>query len=279
MRVNRRTRRRPPSTVAASWRAAPPPASCRRRRPALQKLLEDVKRGRVDVIVVYKVDRLTRSLADFAKLVELFDARGVSFVSVTQSFNTTTSMGRLTLNVLLSFAQFEREVTGKDSRQDRRVEEEGHMDGGRGPARLASSSQTASSGLSSPSSAPRSIKHALAQPATRCGRKPSRSPSSAFTQLPIAIVAHGNTREDVAPGPDGLLASATCMLYRAGRSRFSRYDDAAKPPHIPGNRLSSCKEDHAAKLFHKRPPWGTQSGVRRGVRRGSERPLNLLILL
>src|SRR5450755_3680948 len=82
-------------------------------RPALQKLLDDVRAKRIDVIVVYKVDRLTRSLADFAKLVELFDANGVSFVSVTQSFNTTTSMGRLTLNVLLSFAQFEREVTGE----------------------------------------------------------------------------------------------------------------------------------------------------------------------
>ena len=82
-------------------------------RPALQKLLDDVAPGRIDVVVVYKVDRLTRSLADFAKLVELFDARGVSFVSVTQAFNTTTSMGRLTLNVLLSFAQFEREVTGE----------------------------------------------------------------------------------------------------------------------------------------------------------------------
>jgi DNA invertase Pin-like site-specific DNA recombinase len=80
-------------------------------RPALQKLLVDVQARRIDVIVVYKVDRLTRSLADFAKLVEAFDAHGVSFVSVTQSFNTTTSMGRLTLNVLLSFAQFEREVT------------------------------------------------------------------------------------------------------------------------------------------------------------------------
>jgi site-specific DNA recombinase len=76
-------------------------------------LLEDVKTGKVDVIVVYKVDRLTRSLADFAKLVEIFDQRGVSFVSVTQQFNTTTSMGRLTLNVLLSFAQFEREVTSE----------------------------------------------------------------------------------------------------------------------------------------------------------------------
>ena len=82
-------------------------------RPALRKLLEDVKAAKVDIIVVYKVDRLTRSLADFAKLVELFEARKVSFVSVTQSFNTTSSMGRLTLNVLLSFAQFEREVTGE----------------------------------------------------------------------------------------------------------------------------------------------------------------------
>jgi DNA invertase Pin-like site-specific DNA recombinase len=82
-------------------------------RPALQQLLADVRSGKLDVIVVYKVDRLTRSLADFAKLVELFDAHGVSFVSVTQQFNTTTSMGRLTLNVLLSFAQFEREVTSE----------------------------------------------------------------------------------------------------------------------------------------------------------------------
>src|SRR4029077_2121052 len=80
-------------------------------RPALQRLLDDVQAGKVDIIVVYKVDRLTRSLADFAKLVELFDQHNVSFVSVTQQFNTTTSMGRLTLNVLLSFAQFEREVT------------------------------------------------------------------------------------------------------------------------------------------------------------------------
>ncbi|MCJ2061051.1 recombinase family protein [Methylobacterium sp. J-048] len=82
-------------------------------RPALQRLLAAVRERRVDVIVVYKVDRLTRALADFAKLVELFDAHGTSFVSVTQAFNTTTSMGRLTLNVLLSFAQFEREVTGE----------------------------------------------------------------------------------------------------------------------------------------------------------------------
>src|SRR5713226_808158 len=82
-------------------------------RPALQRLLADIQGGRIDIIVVYKVDRLTRSLADFARLVEIVDAQGASFVSVTQQFNTTSSMGRLTLNVLLSFAQFEREVTGE----------------------------------------------------------------------------------------------------------------------------------------------------------------------
>lgn len=82
-------------------------------RPALQKLLKDVEAGQIDVIVVYKIDRLTRSLADFAKLVDIFDAKSVSFVAVTQQFNTTTSMGRLTLNVLLSFAQFERELASE----------------------------------------------------------------------------------------------------------------------------------------------------------------------
>ena len=91
--------------------AASPAATM--ERPALQRLLADIDAGRIDVVVVYKVDRLTRSLADFAKIVEVFDAHGVSFVSVTQQFNTTTSMGRLTLNMLLSFAQFEREVTGE----------------------------------------------------------------------------------------------------------------------------------------------------------------------
>jgi site-specific DNA recombinase len=82
-------------------------------RPALKRLLADIEAGQIDVIVVYKVDRLTRALSDFAKLVEIFDRRSVSFVSITQQFNTTTSMGRLTLNVLLSFAQFEREVIGE----------------------------------------------------------------------------------------------------------------------------------------------------------------------
>ena len=82
-------------------------------RPALQHLLDDVGSGRIDQIVVYKIDRLTRSLSDFAKIVDILDAAGASFVSVTQSFNTGTSMGRLTLNMLLSFAQFEREVTAE----------------------------------------------------------------------------------------------------------------------------------------------------------------------
>lgn len=82
-------------------------------RPALQRLMADVTAGKVDIVVIYKLDRLTRSLLDFAKLVEAFDKAGTSFVSITQSFNTTTSMGRLTLNMLLSFAQFEREVTAE----------------------------------------------------------------------------------------------------------------------------------------------------------------------
>ena len=82
-------------------------------RPSLKRLLADVEDGRIDVVVVYKIDHLSRSLSDFAKMVDLFDARGVTFVSVTQQFNTTPSMGRLTLNILLSFAQFEREVTGE----------------------------------------------------------------------------------------------------------------------------------------------------------------------
>jgi len=82
-------------------------------RPALKRLLADIEDGRIDVVVVYKIDRLSRSLSDFAQMVDLFDARGVTFVSVTQQFNTTTSMGRLTLNILLSFAQFEREITGE----------------------------------------------------------------------------------------------------------------------------------------------------------------------
>jgi DNA invertase Pin-like site-specific DNA recombinase len=82
-------------------------------RPALQRLLSDIKAGKVQIIVVYKVDRLTRSLADFAKIVDVLDAYSASFVSVTQQFNTTTSMGRLTLNMLLSFAQFEREIAGE----------------------------------------------------------------------------------------------------------------------------------------------------------------------
>jgi len=96
-------------------------------RPALKRLLADTEAGQIDAIIVYKVDRLTRALSDFAKLVEIFERRGVSFVSITQQFNTTTSMGRLTLNVLLSFAQFEREVIVRD--KIAAFQEEGYVDG------------------------------------------------------------------------------------------------------------------------------------------------------
>ena len=82
-------------------------------RPAFKNLMQDVKDDKIDIVVVYKVDRLTRSLMDFSKIIEVFDKHEASFVSITQQFNTTTSMGRLTLNILLSFAQFEREVTGE----------------------------------------------------------------------------------------------------------------------------------------------------------------------
>src|SRR5580698_5004604 len=107
------------SQASQGWRALPQqyddPAYSggNLERPALKKLLVDIEAGRIDVVVVYKIDRLTRSLADFAKLVEAFDARSISFVAVTQQFNTTSSMGRLTLNVLLSFAQFERELSSE----------------------------------------------------------------------------------------------------------------------------------------------------------------------
>ena len=101
-------------------------------RPALQRLLADIRRSKVDVVVVYKIDRLTRSLLDFAKIVEVFDAHSVCFVSVTQAFNTATSMGRLTLNVLLSFAQFEREVTSERIRDKVAASQDcGWLGGGR----------------------------------------------------------------------------------------------------------------------------------------------------
>ena len=106
-------------------------------RPALKRLLADIEARRVDVVVVYKIDRLSRSLMDFARLVEVFDRNSVTFVSVTQSFNTTTSMGRLTLNILLSFAQFEREVIGERIRDKFAASrKQGHVDGWLGAARL-----------------------------------------------------------------------------------------------------------------------------------------------
>lgn len=107
------------SQASLGWRILPQPyddpafSGGNLERPALKRLLADIEAGKVDVVVVYKIDRLTRSLADFAKLVEAFDAKSISFVAITQQFNTTTSMGRLTLNILLSFAQFERELSSE----------------------------------------------------------------------------------------------------------------------------------------------------------------------
>src|SRR5690242_4745556 len=105
-------------------------------RPALKRLIADIEAHRVDTVVVYKIDRLSRSLMDFAKLVEVFDGNNVTFVSITQSFNTTTSMGRLTLNILLSFAQFEREVIGERIREKFAASRARHVDGRQGAARL-----------------------------------------------------------------------------------------------------------------------------------------------
>ena len=113
-------------------------------RPAIQRLMDNVRADQVDVVVVYKIDRLTRSLTDFAKLVELFDAHDVSFVSVTQQFNTTTSMGRLTLNVLLSFAQFEREVISERIRDKVAQCPRPRVSGWAGPCRWATTSATGS---------------------------------------------------------------------------------------------------------------------------------------
>src|ERR1700737_4833241 len=112
-------------------------------RPALKRLLEDIQAGKVQIVVVYKVDRLTRSLADFAKIVDVFDAHNASFVSVTQQFNTTTSMGRLTLNMLLSFAQFEREIAGERIRDKIAASKKKGMGmGGNGPLGYDASERT-----------------------------------------------------------------------------------------------------------------------------------------
>jgi site-specific DNA recombinase len=98
-------------------------------RPALQRLLRDIEDGLVDLVVAYQTDRLSRSLMDFSKLLDLFNRHGATFVSVTQSFKTTNSIGRLTLNILLSFAQFEREVIGERARQGGSLSQERHVDG------------------------------------------------------------------------------------------------------------------------------------------------------
>ena len=115
-------------------------------RPALQRLLADIEAGKIDIIVVYKIDRLSRSLMDFAKLVEVFDRKSMAFVSVTQQFSTTSSMGRLTLNILLSFAQFEREMTGERIRDKIAASrKKGMWMGGYAPLGYASKTASSSS--------------------------------------------------------------------------------------------------------------------------------------
>jgi site-specific DNA recombinase len=146
-------------------------------RPALQTLLADVRTGKINTVVVYKVDRLTRSLADFAKLVELFDQYEVSFVSITQSFNTTSSMGRLTLNVLLSFAQFEREVIGERVRDKIAASKRrGIWVGGTGPAWLSGHGQEACRGARGGGGGPHHL-HQLS--AAWLDRSPDRGPRPA----------------------------------------------------------------------------------------------------
>ena len=137
-------------------------------RPALQRLLADIAAGRVETVVVYKIDRLTRSLADFAKIVEILDARGASFVAVTQQFNTTTSMGRLTLNILLSFAQFEREVIGERIRDKIAAsKKKGCGWAGRRRSAIAGGTASWSSSIARPNSCARSF--AAMPNSARCG--------------------------------------------------------------------------------------------------------------
>lgn len=137
-------------------------------RPGLKRLLADVAAGKVDIILVYKIDRLTRSLSDFAKIVDVLDTAKASFVSITQSFNTTTSMGRLTLNMLLSFAQFEREVTGERIRDKIAASKrKGMWMGGPVPSRLRLRQQTAHPKRSRSRARPihpRAISHTLLRP-------------------------------------------------------------------------------------------------------------------
>ncbi len=145
-------------------------------RPALKKLLADIEAGKIDVVVVYKIDRLTRSLADFAKLVEAFDARSISFVAVTQQFNTTTSMGRLTLNVLLSFAQFERELSSERVR-DKVAASGARANGPAAPSRSATTPRTRSSSSTRPKPKPS---------ARSSGATSNSNPSANWSPISIA---------------------------------------------------------------------------------------------
>jgi DNA invertase Pin-like site-specific DNA recombinase len=188
-------------------------------RPALQRLLEDIRNGLVDVVVVYKVDRLTRSLADFAKMVEIFDAIGVSFVAVTQQFNTTTSMGRLTLNVLLSFAQFEREVTGKRIRNSR-------LSGPRRPAQTRTNARILP-GLGRDAQKPDRL-------AERTGFEPPRP-------LPISDVASVSTKRRRGPSKEISAAQSARDRTSAASGEFSL---AERAPNLRGSYELHSRDFH-----------------------------------
>jgi site-specific DNA recombinase len=155
-------------------------------RPALQRLLADIEASKIDVVVVYKVDRLSRSLLDFARLIETFDRRGISFVSVTQQFNTATSLGRLVLNILLSFAQFEREMTAEQGPATKWVRRAAR-EGGSGDVRpSATTSRPAGESSSSIRARP-----SRSGRCSRCTRRSNRSsvfrPAQGATNRPVIV--------------------------------------------------------------------------------------------
>ena len=194
-------------------------------RPALKRLLADIEEGLVDVVVVYKIDRLSRSLMDFSKLVEVFDRAGVTFVSVTQSFNTTTSMGRLTLNILLSFAQFEREVIAERIRDKIAASRaEGHVDGRQRAARLRGR-RTGSSWCTSPTRRPCA---AIFERFVRIG---------SATVLARELRARGRARPSAGkPDRQGLPLQAAEQpdLPRPGGAQGHRIPRRARGDHRPG---------------------------------------------
>ena len=194
-------------------------------RPALKRLLADIEEDRIDVVVVYKIDRLSRSLTDFTRLVEVFDGNAVTFVSVTQSFNTTTSMGRLTLNILLSFAQFEREVTGERIRDKIAASrKKGMWMGGTVPARLSRGKPQARHRQGRSRHRPHDLRAV-------------RFETGSATALARALAAEGVTTRNGQAGRQGLPLQTAQQprLYRAGRSQGQCLSRRARRDHPSGH--------------------------------------------